>query len=187
MSESVQHDDHGSSLHDRWCLRYDEQCSSLHAEGLNTWWLRSCVSCCLLFSEGTPLVTSWAIDVSRKFCANFTFLLLHGCWFRQRNKTFSHKMGLYKTLNLSPVHVSSKERVYPPHMSRERGILVLWSLQIEVCVLRSEFQRDVWLDKKINDSHRPPTLQVSESNSFRIVWDKKGTHAGYRCWKFMER
>ena len=34
MSESVQHDEQGSSLHDRWCLRYDEQCSSLHAEGL---------------------------------------------------------------------------------------------------------------------------------------------------------
>jgi len=30
----VQHDEQGSSLHDRWCLRYDEQCSSLHAEGL---------------------------------------------------------------------------------------------------------------------------------------------------------
>ena len=45
MSESVQHDEQGSSLHDRWCLRYDEQCSSLHAEGLNKvlsrnwlWW-----------------------------------------------------------------------------------------------------------------------------------------------------
>jgi len=35
MSESVQHDEQGSSLHDRWCLRYDKQCSSLHAEGLN--------------------------------------------------------------------------------------------------------------------------------------------------------
>ena len=34
MSESVQHDEQGSSLHDRWCLRYDEQCPSLHAEGL---------------------------------------------------------------------------------------------------------------------------------------------------------
>ena len=34
MSESVQHDEQGSSLHDRWCLRYDEQCSSLHAEEL---------------------------------------------------------------------------------------------------------------------------------------------------------
>ena len=34
MSESMQHDEQGSSLHDRWCLRYDEQCSSLHAEGL---------------------------------------------------------------------------------------------------------------------------------------------------------
>jgi hypothetical protein len=34
MSESVQHDEQGSSLHDRWCLHYDEQCSSLHAEGL---------------------------------------------------------------------------------------------------------------------------------------------------------
>jgi hypothetical protein len=30
----VQHDEQGSSLHDRWRLRYDEQCSSLHAEGL---------------------------------------------------------------------------------------------------------------------------------------------------------
>ena len=36
MSESVQHDEQGSSLHDRWCLRYNEQCSSLHAEGLIT-------------------------------------------------------------------------------------------------------------------------------------------------------
>ena len=35
MSESVHHDEQGSSLHDRWCLRYDKQCSSLHAEGLN--------------------------------------------------------------------------------------------------------------------------------------------------------
>ena len=34
MSESVQHEEQFSSLHDRWCLRYDEQCSSLHAEGL---------------------------------------------------------------------------------------------------------------------------------------------------------
>jgi len=36
MSESVQHDEQGSSLHDRWCLRYDEQCSSLHAERLKS-------------------------------------------------------------------------------------------------------------------------------------------------------
>ena len=65
-------------------------------------------------------------------------------------------------------------------MSRERGILVLWSLQFEVRVVRSEFQWDVWLDKKINGSHRPPTLQVSESNPLRIVWDKKGTRVWYR-------
>ena len=36
MSESVQHDEQGSSLHDRCCLRYVEQCSPLHAEGLKT-------------------------------------------------------------------------------------------------------------------------------------------------------
>jgi len=35
MSESVHHDEQFSSLHDKWCFRYDEQCSSLHAEGLN--------------------------------------------------------------------------------------------------------------------------------------------------------
>jgi len=34
MSESVQHDEHCPSFHDRWCFRYDEQCLSLHAEGL---------------------------------------------------------------------------------------------------------------------------------------------------------
>ena len=34
MSERVQHDEHCSSLHDRWHFRYDERCSSLHAEGL---------------------------------------------------------------------------------------------------------------------------------------------------------
>ena len=34
MSKSVQHDEQRSSLHDRWRFRYDEQCSSLHAEGL---------------------------------------------------------------------------------------------------------------------------------------------------------
>ena len=34
MSESVQHNEQCLSLHDRWCLRYDEQRSSLHAEGL---------------------------------------------------------------------------------------------------------------------------------------------------------
>ena len=34
MSESVQHDEQCSLLHDRWCLLYDEQCPSLHAEGL---------------------------------------------------------------------------------------------------------------------------------------------------------
>jgi len=34
MSERVQHDEQCSSLHDRWCFRYDEQRSSLHAEGL---------------------------------------------------------------------------------------------------------------------------------------------------------
>ena len=34
MSESVQHDEQCSSLHDRWRFRYDEQRSSLHAEGL---------------------------------------------------------------------------------------------------------------------------------------------------------
>ena len=35
MSERVQHDEQCLSLHDRWCFRYDEQRSSLHAEGLN--------------------------------------------------------------------------------------------------------------------------------------------------------
>ena len=35
MSESVQHDEQCSSLHDRWCFRYDEQRSLLHAEGLS--------------------------------------------------------------------------------------------------------------------------------------------------------
>ena len=35
MSESVQHDKDCSSLHDRWCFRCDEQCSSLHAEELS--------------------------------------------------------------------------------------------------------------------------------------------------------
>jgi hypothetical protein len=49
-----------------------------------------------------------------------------------------------------------------------RGI-VLWSLQFEVCVVRSEFQWDVRLDKEINGSHRPATLHVSESNPLRIV------------------
>ena len=34
MSERVQHYEQCSSLHDRWCFRYDEQRSSLHAEGL---------------------------------------------------------------------------------------------------------------------------------------------------------
>jgi len=33
MSESVQHDERCSSLHNRWCFHYDEQRSSLHAEG----------------------------------------------------------------------------------------------------------------------------------------------------------
>jgi len=67
-----------------------------------------------------------------------------------------------------------------PDISRETGILLLWSLQFEVCVVRSEFQWDIWLDKKINGSHRPPTLQVSESIPLRIVWGKKGTYVGYR-------
>jgi len=34
MSESVHHVKQSSTLHDRWCFRYDDQCSSLHAEGL---------------------------------------------------------------------------------------------------------------------------------------------------------
>ena len=34
ISESEQHNDQRSSLHDRWCLLYDEQCPSLHTEGL---------------------------------------------------------------------------------------------------------------------------------------------------------
>jgi len=34
MSERVQHDEQCSSLHDRWCFRYDEQCLSHQAEGL---------------------------------------------------------------------------------------------------------------------------------------------------------
>jgi hypothetical protein len=34
MSESVQRDDQWSSLHDMGCFRYDNQRSSLHAEGL---------------------------------------------------------------------------------------------------------------------------------------------------------
>jgi hypothetical protein len=34
MSGSVHHDEHRSSLYDRLCFRYDEQRSSLHAEGL---------------------------------------------------------------------------------------------------------------------------------------------------------
>jgi len=89
--------------------------------------------------------------------------------------------GIIQNTELAASAYQFKGTSVSPHMSRERGILVLWSLQIEVCVVKSEFQWDVWLDKKINDSHRPPTLQVSESNSFRIVWGKKGTHAGYRC------
>jgi hypothetical protein len=36
-----------------------------------------------------------------------------------------------------------------PDMSRGRGILVLWSLQFEVCVVWSEVQWDVWLDKRL--------------------------------------
>jgi hypothetical protein len=38
MSERVQHDEQCSSLHDRWCFRYDEQRSSLHAEGLKAFY-----------------------------------------------------------------------------------------------------------------------------------------------------
>ena len=34
MSETVQHDEQCSSLHNRWRFRHDEQRSSLHAEGL---------------------------------------------------------------------------------------------------------------------------------------------------------
>jgi len=34
MSERVQHDEQCLSFHDRWRFRYDERCSSLHAEGL---------------------------------------------------------------------------------------------------------------------------------------------------------
>ena len=34
MSESVHHDEQSSSLHCRKCFLYDEQCSSLHTEGL---------------------------------------------------------------------------------------------------------------------------------------------------------
>ena len=35
MSDSVHHDKQCSSLHNRWCFRYDKQRSSLHAEGLS--------------------------------------------------------------------------------------------------------------------------------------------------------
>jgi len=35
MSESVQHDERCSLLHDRWCFRNDKQRSSLHAEELS--------------------------------------------------------------------------------------------------------------------------------------------------------
>jgi hypothetical protein len=47
-SESVQHDEQWSSLHGMICFRYDDQCSSLHAEGLRNF---KEFDCCFLVSN----------------------------------------------------------------------------------------------------------------------------------------
>ena len=87
--------------------------------------------------------------------------------------------GIIQNTELATSACQFKGMSVSPDMSRERAILVLWSLRFEASVIRSEFQWDGWLDEKINGSHRPPTLQVSESNPLGIVWGKKGTHVGY--------
>jgi hypothetical protein len=136
--------------------------------------------------KARPLVTSWAIYVTGNFA-----LILSVCYrtavdFDTGIKRLTQS-GIIQNTGLATSAYQLKGMGLSTHMSRERGILVLWSLQFEVGVVRSEFQWDVWLDKKINGSHRPPTLQVSESNPLKIVWDKKSTHVWYRRWNFMER